>query len=220
MPKRHSPLGDILAEMHTVRTPIGLPPLITQLRTAYRRNGSWRATAQALGVSESTLRGWRSGTQKISEAKREAVSEYTRANRRQNYRTSVQQIQRSKLSLPFEYNNKGQVTVGADNLRLKTGTMEAVADALKKGDRKGAATAFVAGIGDNFYRAKFGSYDARIARQEAAAPAAREAATPATPAASGPAGVPDEDLDYMADLLGEDVAGEEVAEIDYTIYAG
>ena len=159
MPRTSSPLGALLRSKHSTREePIGLPAFKTQLNMAHRKAGSWKAAAANLGVSESTLRSWRNGSHRPSTGKRATVEEYTRGQRKTSTRRVIEQMDPAHLELAFTY-NKSHATLTANNLRLRPGTMPKVFRALLGGDEQGAAAAFIAGIGDDWYKARLAEHE-------------------------------------------------------------
>lgn len=132
------------------------PPTTGQMISrAHSRLGSWRAVSKAFGVSESTLRRWRHEGVKPSAGKVEAMRSWDAASRMRRAA-----LPDSKVTLRFDFDGRSR-HVSASNLRLRDGTMERVRQAwVAEGPQAGVA-AFLAGIGDRWYRQHVAAWDAR-----------------------------------------------------------
>jgi hypothetical protein len=223
-----SHLGEILAELHPIRlVEVGLPPFRTMLTMAYRRTGTWKAAAAAIGVPERTMRDWRSGAHRPSAAGREKVEAYTRETRGPRQPRRVVDPIPGDFKIPFEYNGKGRVQVGEKNLKLRGGTLDRVAVKVREGDLLGAARTFVRGIQDPWYKNRFALYDAAVSRRLAEAAGGAGAggggaggAGGAGGGGAGGAGGEEEEeedaADAFDDLFTDDVAAE-VLDNDYEL---
>lgn len=109
--------------------------------------GSGRATARYVGVAPSTLAGWLHGRhpRPASAAKIVAAS--------RQFRMRDNQPTENTVVINTRDRNDGRPrTLTTDNLRLLPGTIERAREAYLRGDDVGAARAFLAGIGEPWYR--------------------------------------------------------------------
>lgn len=118
---------------------------------------SRRAFSRASGIPESTLRYWGSkgftsksdaaNLGRLTIAYRGLIADPARIDAWRNHQMSI-----VVHDVPSDRSRTRQRTLDADNLKLKKDTGDKVVAAFLRGDDKGAAHAFVEGIGDGWYR--------------------------------------------------------------------
>jgi len=135
---------------------------------ALTRLGTWRAVAAAFGVSESTLRRWRRHQARPSPDKVTAMRRWDRASRMR-----ARLPAEKDLTLSWEFDGRHRLTPGG-NLRLRPGTLAAARDAWIQQGPTGGVAAFLAGVGDYWYRQHLAAWDASERALEAADEAADE----------------------------------------------
>lgn len=120
-----------------------------------QREGSGRAAARRLGVSESSLRRWGKGTT----PKAATQDKVLRTVRELRSRPSTMGDAGVMLPVVSQDRKRGrrERDVSGQQLKLQPGTLKRAHDVwVKTGDADAAAAAFVAGIGDPWYRAQIG----------------------------------------------------------------
>jgi hypothetical protein len=139
--------------------------------------GSRRAAARAAGVSESTWRAWEKGT-----VPKSANNERIMRAGRENRLVSDGPTDRTVKITSTDRGTTKDRTITAEKLAIRPGTMDAVREALVKGDSQGMVGAFTDGVGNQFYK----GYLSKGAEKDAA----EEARRGAVPRKS-PHGLPD-----------------------------
>lgn len=142
-----SALGDAFGARLTGRAqrPEEFRAWMNELR---EREGSVTAAARAAGVHRTTWQRWQNG--KIGTPKQDTVERLATVTR--SGRLVTNRPTNSTFRVTTVGNDGRTRNLGADNLKLKPGTMARVERAYIEGGQERAAAEFRNGIGDPFYR--------------------------------------------------------------------
>jgi len=133
-------------------SPLSFDGALTYLR---QREGSGRAVAKRIGVPESTIRGWGKGATPRA-ATRQRVIETVREARTRPSLLGDPGVLIPVVSQDRKRGSRERDVSGAQ-LGLRAGTLAEVRRIwVKTGNADAAAAAFVAGIGDPWYKAQIG----------------------------------------------------------------